>query len=56
MVKLVAPNGSAPGGKTEVYILGMSHVSRKSVQAVRTLISAVRPEVTLHPSLSYCFG
>ena len=30
-----------------MYVLGVSHVSRESVDAVRELIQAVRPEVVL---------
>ena len=45
VVTLEAPNASAPGGKTKVYVLGMSHVSKVSVEAVRSLIAAVQPEV-----------
>jgi hypothetical protein len=31
---LNVPNEEAPGGNTEVFLLGMSHVSKKSVQQV----------------------
>lgn len=48
VVKLQASNAAAPGGQTEVYILGMSHVSRESVKAVRSLIEAVKPEVNFY--------
>ena len=37
----------AAGGRTQVYVLGVSHVSRESVDAVRELIQEVRPEVVL---------
>ena len=37
----------AAGGRTRVYVLGVSHVSRESVDAVRELVQAVRPEVVL---------
>lgn len=33
---LEAPNPTAPGGKTSVYLLAMSHVSKKSVDQVGT--------------------
>lgn len=32
---LQAPNPTAPGGVTNVYVLGMSHVSQASVSQVR---------------------
>jgi pheromone shutdown protein TraB len=38
---LAADNASAPGGRTLVYILGMSHVSRRSVEHVDQLIRMV---------------
>ena len=38
---------NAADGETDVFVLGMSHVSRDSVKAVRSLIEAVRPEVSL---------
>ncbi|CAL5220498.1 g2527 [Coccomyxa viridis] len=38
---------AAPGGKTQVYILGVSHVSRESCQEIQELIQAVRPDVVL---------
>jgi len=31
---LRVPNSEAPGGSTDVFLLGMSHVSKKSVQQV----------------------
>ena len=46
MVRLKAPNAQAAGGETDVFVLGMSHVSQESVDAVRSIIQAVRPEVT----------
>lgn len=45
VVRLRAPNSDAPEGHTDVYLLGMSHVSKESVEAVRSLVAAVRPEV-----------
>jgi len=42
---LQVPNKEAPGGSTEVYVLGMSHVSKKSVDQVKELIRLVEPEV-----------
>ncbi len=45
VVRLTAPNDGAADGETDVYMLGMSHVSQESVKAVRSLIKAVRPEV-----------
>lgn len=45
VVRLQAPNPDAPEGHTDVYVLGMSHVSKESVAAVRSLITAVKPEV-----------
>ncbi|PNW74532.1 hypothetical protein CHLRE_12g492350v5 [Chlamydomonas reinhardtii] len=42
---LEAPNPTAPGGKTSVYLLAMSHVSKRSVEQVHELIHLVRPEV-----------
>ena len=45
MVVLEAPNPAAPGGKTAVYLLGMSHVSRASCRDIEALISAVRPDI-----------
>ena len=45
VVRLQAPNPNAPDGRTDVYLLGMSHVSQESVKAVRTLIEATKPEV-----------
>ena len=38
---LAADNASAPGGRTLVYVLGMSHVSRRSVEHVDQLIRMV---------------
>ena len=45
VVHLKAANPDAPDSHTDVYLLGMSHVSQKSVQAVRSLIEATKPEV-----------
>jgi hypothetical protein len=45
VVVLDAPNPAAPGGVTKVYLLGMSHVSKKSVQQVKDLVRAVQPDV-----------
>ena len=45
VVRLEAANSRAPNGTTEVFLLGMSHVSKESVAAVRSLIAAVEPEV-----------
>lgn len=42
---LDAPNPAAPGGKTKVFLLAMSHVSQRSLDDVRALIRATRPEV-----------
>ncbi|KAF5825547.1 hypothetical protein DUNSADRAFT_8818, partial [Dunaliella salina] len=42
---LQVPNKEAPGGSTEVYVLGMSHVSKQSVDQVKELIRLVEPEV-----------
>ncbi len=39
---LSAPNPAAPGGRTLVYVLGMSHVSRRSIMHVEQLIRLVR--------------
>lgn len=39
---LAADNASAPRGRTLVYVLGMSHVSRRSVEQVDQLIRMVR--------------
>jgi hypothetical protein len=32
---LSAPNPRAPGGQTPVYVLGVSHVSKRSLDRVR---------------------
>jgi hypothetical protein len=32
---LSAPNSRAPGGQTPVYVLGVSHVSKRSLDRVR---------------------
>lgn len=48
VVKLQAPNANAREGHTDVFVLGMSHVSHESVKAVRSLIESVKPEVCLH--------
>ena len=45
VVMLEAPNPAAPGGKTLVYLLGMSHVSRASCRDIEALIGAVRPDI-----------
>lgn len=42
---LEAPNASAPGGSTRVWVLGASHVSQVSCRQIKDLIRAVRPEV-----------
>lgn len=44
---LDAPNPAAPGGRTTVYVLGMSHVSRRSCKDIEQLVSAVRPDIVL---------
>ena len=36
VVVLSAPNPRAPGGQTPVYVLGVSHVSKRSLDRVRT--------------------
>ncbi|KAK9790773.1 hypothetical protein WJX73_006178 [Symbiochloris irregularis] len=46
---LQVDNPSAPGGQTTVYVLGISHVSKKSAEDIRELIRAVRPEVPWAP-------
>lgn len=40
---LSVPNAEAPAGNTQVYVLGMSHVSKRSLQHIEQLISLVRP-------------
>lgn len=47
MAILDAPNPAAPGGRTTVYVLGMSHVSRRSCRDIEQLVSAVRPDIVL---------
>lgn len=42
---LEAPNASAPGGTTRVFVLGASHVSQVSCTQIKQLIRAVRPQV-----------
>lgn len=42
---LEAPNPSAPGGSTRVWVLGASHVSQVSCRQIKDLIRAVKPEV-----------
>ena len=54
VVRLEAANSRAPNGKTEVLLLGMSHVSKESVAAVRSLIAAVRPEVCSQRLFNAC--
>ena len=44
---LDAPNPAAPGGRTTVYVLGMSHVSRRSCQDTEELVGLVRPDIVL---------
>lgn len=44
---LSVPNTHAPAGSTQVYLLGMSHVSKRSLQHIEQLISLVRPEVVV---------
>lgn len=44
---LDAPNPAAPGGRTTVYVLGMSHVSRRSCEDIEQLVGAVRPDIVL---------
>lgn len=44
---LTAQNPDAPGGRSLVYVLGMSHVSRRSVDQVQQLIRMVQPEVVM---------
>lgn len=44
---LSVPNAHAPTGSTQVYVLGMSHVSKRSLQHIEQLISLVRPEVVV---------
>lgn len=39
---LTAPNPGAPGGRTLVYVLGMSHVSKRSLDHIDQLITLVR--------------
>ena len=59
---LAADNASAPGGRTLVYILGMSHVSRRSVEHVDQLIRMVilegPPDLTflVFPSVAHSIG
>uniref|UniRef100_A0A7S0RDT8 Uncharacterized protein n=1 Tax=Chlamydomonas leiostraca TaxID=1034604 RepID=A0A7S0RDT8_9CHLO len=45
VVVLDAPNPDAPGGVTKVYLLAMSHVSKRSVEQVKELVRAVKPDV-----------
>ncbi|GIL65992.1 hypothetical protein Vafri_19622 [Volvox africanus] len=45
VVTLEAPNPTAPGGTTRVYLLAMSHVSKRSVEQVSDLIHLVKPDV-----------
>ncbi|GIL84546.1 hypothetical protein Vretimale_14392 [Volvox reticuliferus] len=45
VVFLEAPNPTAPGGTTRVYLLAMSHVSKRSVEQVSDLIHLVKPDV-----------
>ncbi|GLI59093.1 hypothetical protein VaNZ11_000782 [Volvox africanus] len=45
VVILEAPNPTAPGGTTRVYLLAMSHVSKRSVEQVSDLIRLVKPDV-----------
>lgn len=35
------------GSRAQVYVLGVSHVSRKSCEEVRELIQAVKPDVVV---------
>jgi hypothetical protein len=51
---LEAPNPNAPGGKTQVYVLGVSHVSRVSCNQAKQLIRAVKPEVCLGAESVVC--
>jgi len=44
---LDAPNPAAPGGRTTVYVLGMSHVSQRSCEDIEQLVRLVRPDVVL---------
>lgn len=53
VVRLKAPNADAVDGETDVFVLGMSHVSQESVKAVRSLIEAVRPEVRPYHAEGY---
>lgn len=53
VVRLQAENPDAPDGHTDVYLLGMSHVSKASVNAVQALISAIRPEVLHCPPKNF---
>lgn len=53
---LSAPNPDAPGGRTLVYVLGMSHVSRRSVEHVEQLIRMVRRRRSLLCSARRCTG
>ena len=39
---LSAPNPAAPGGRALVYVLGVSHVSKRSLAHIEQLISLVR--------------
>ena len=47
---LSAPNSKAPQGRTLVYVLGMSHVSRRSLGHIEHLISLVSGACHHHPS------
>lgn len=44
---LSVPNPEAPSGTTHVYVLGMSHVSRRSLHHIEQLILLVQPEVVV---------
>ena len=58
---LAADNASAPGSRTLVYVLGMSHVSRRSVEHVDQLIRMVilegrRDLISVFPSVAHSIG
>eukprot|EP00884_Botryococcus_braunii_P005404 jgi/Botrbrau1/14865/Bobra.0326s0011.1 len=44
---LEAPNPSAPDGRAKVYVLGISHVSKRDCELVEELIQKVRPDIVV---------
>lgn len=46
-VVLHVDNPSSPTGKTTVYLLGVSHISKRSAEHVKDLISTVKPQVVM---------